>query len=325
MDGIFINDFDRSCGLAHGIEDGQDFLVQRNFGLNTKNQLCYNEHMLADHQVIFKNWLNGSLDCQLFVASPDFGDRINRRGASNFNIEDLNLCLAYVSLKKPDYILIAVPQSAITYLQIEKTVAETYEGIPTNDLIVSKLKEMGYTTQYFVIDPVSYRLPQHKITAFYFSAKKDIFDKPIILPKKSYSRKDSAVWNWLKNIPNLDDKFHHFDFSKRDICEKIQPGSNAKKTKDVSNVSGYNRLRPDRPCVDLGIDFYKTSSSLPSIHPFYDRPLTLREGAVLAGLPQTYVWDTRLKNKDVAKMIHHSVSPIIGNKIRMGLKYALGL
>ena len=276
--------------------------------------------MLLDHS-LGENNKEGIPDFDIFIASPDFGDKISRRGGGNFSLTDLYNCLGIISLKIPDYVLIAVSCSAISYLQIENRVVETYDEIPTNDLIIAKMKDMGYTAQTFIIDPVTYTLPQHKLTFFYFFAKDDIFEEPIRLPEKIYSPEKSAVCNWLKKIPKNGVTFNEFDFSKKEVCSKIKPGLNAKQTKDVSLTSGYIRLRGDKPCIDLGSDFYKVSSSSPSIHPYYDRPLTLREGAVLSGLPLEYDWGNKLKKQDVAKMIHKSVSPIIGGKIKMGLKH----
>ena len=79
-DSIIITDFDPSCGLTCGIEDGEDFFVQNNLALNTKNEYCYNQAMLFDHQLISDDWLNSNPYCHFFIASPDFGDKINRRG-----------------------------------------------------------------------------------------------------------------------------------------------------------------------------------------------------------------------------------------------------
>ena len=290
---INIIDYDHSVGLAHGLEDGKNFIIKGNIALNDINHMAYNFNTLLDHEIGNINYD----DMDMFVACPDFGDKIGRRGASNFTLDDLNICLGIISLKKPDYILISVSQSAITYLQIENRVTETYEGIPTNDLVIGKLKEMGYTSQFFIIDPVSYRLPQHKVAGFYFAAKNNLFENPIKLPKKTYDEKESSTWNWLKGLDGLTMNFHDPDWSKKDICEKIKPGSNAKKTKEVSVTSGYMRLRPDKPAPNLGIEFYKVSASTPSIHPVYDRPLTLREGARLSGLLDQYTWNPKTKKK----------------------------
>lgn len=317
---IKIIDYDHSVGLAHGLEDGKNFVIKGNIALNDINFTAYNFNTLFDHKI-------GEVDyddMDMFVACPDFGDKISRRGSSNFSLDDLNICLGIISLKIPDYILIAVPQSAITYLQIENRVTETYEGIPTNDLVIGKLKEMGYTSQFFIIDPVSYRLPQHKVTGFYFAAKNDLFKNPIKLPERVYDKEESSTWRWLKGLDGLKLNFHDPDWSKKDICEKIRPGSNAKKTKDVSVTSGYIRLNPNMPAPNLGTEFYKVSASTPSIHPVYDRPLTLREGARLSGLLNEYTWDPKTKKSDVAKQIELSVSPIIGNKIREGLLNIFG-
>lgn len=317
---IKIIDYDHSVGLTHGLEDGKDFIIKGNVALNELNYQAYTFNRLLDHKIGEVDYK----DMDMFVACPDFGDRIGRRGASNFSLNDLNICLGIISLKIPDYILIAVSQSAITYLQIENRVTETYEGIPTNDFLIGKLKDLGYTSQFFTIDPVSYRLPQHKIIGLYFAAKNELFDKPIKMPDPVYDKKESSVCRWLSGLEGLHMNFHDPDWSKKEICAEIAPGSNAKKTSSVSVTSGYIRLRPDLPAPYLGLDFYKVSSSGPSIHPVHDRPLTLREGARLSGLLNQYTWPRNAKKRDVAKQIDLSVSPILGMKIKEGLLNVFG-
>ena len=316
---IRIADYDHSIGgLAHGLEDGQNTLIVRNFAMSDENESNYRGHCLYLSESQERD------EFDMFIASPWFGDKIGRRGSGNFDLTDLHVCFDIISKHLPDYILIAVSQPAITYLQIEKTVTETYEGIPTNDLVIARLKEMGYTSQYFTIDPVSYRLPQHKITGFYFSAKKEIFDKPLKLPYTTYDKEESASWRWLQIMENKVMNFHDPDFSKKDVCALIAQGSNAKRSPGVSVTKGYQRLQADQPAPRLALDFYRVSSSGPSIHPIFDRPLTIREGALLSGIPETYGWDPKMKKPVVAKQIIQSTSPIIGNKIRMGLLKAIG-
>ena len=77
-----------------------------------------------------------------------------------------------------------------------------------------------------------------------------------------------------------------------------------------NNRPKYNKISPV-----LYSDFYLVSSAKASIHPVMNRPFTIREGARLFGLPDTYVWNSDLPKKAVANMIYNSISPIFGNVI----------
>lgn len=322
---INIIEFDPGLGSMTsigGIEDGKHFLVQKNIGLNSKNEFCYNNNHFLDHFLTTKD---NRAPMDLFIASPFFGDKINKRGASNFKTDDLNLCLAYISRYTPAQVLISVYGSAIPFILTDSVVTETYDGIPTNDIIVRKMNEIGYDVQNLLIDTSRYRLPQVKIISLYYCWKKADPVDPIKMPPYKKKDEDCTVGAWLVHVRNMNRTFGKKDWSKADICSKIKPGSNAARTREVSVTSGYARLRPNMQCDNLGVDFYKTSSSGWCIHPVENRPLTIEEGAFLSGLPENYLFGLEnVSKKDVASMIFRSVSPIIGNKIREGLLNSIG-
>lgn len=324
---IKIIDYDSGLGgLTHGLEDGNNFVVLRNLKLNENNQELYN----ATHTCIHKLTNNPATinDFDMFTASPFFGDKLSRRGMSNFDDRELNECLAYISLHLPRLILISVYGSAITPLQIDSTVTETYDGIPTNDLIIGKLKDMGYTCQNIIFDTSTYILPQAKIVSLYFAWKNGDKIKPLDIPRLSVdtvkSYENGIISEWLKKPVEGASKYCKKNFTKKDICSKIKPGDDAKHTSDISVTSGYIRLDPYRICPDLGVDLYKISSSKPCIHPTEDRPLTIAEGARLSGLSDEYVKYDNASKKEMASMIFRSVSPLISYRIRLGLLNSIG-
>lgn len=304
-----------------GIEDGQNFLVGKNIALNQKNEHVYNNNHFLDH---FLTTTNDISSIDLFIASPFFGDKIKKRGISNFDMRELNECLAYISLHLPPYVLISVYGSAITPLQIDSTVTETYDGVPTNDIIIGKINEMGYDVQNIILDTATYRLPQVKIISLYFCWKKNDSVDPISIPGFFEPDEECYVGRWLQGCRNLHPIYGEKDWSKKDICSKIKPGENAARTKDISITKGYARLKPDSQCGNLGTDFYKVSSSGWCIHPEEDRPLTIEEGAMLSGISPFNLSGLTVSKKEAASMIFRSVSPIIGNKIRMGLLDSIG-
>ena len=92
----------------------------------------------------------------------------------------------------------------------------------------------------------------------------------------------------------------------------------------MSQNSGYIRLDADKIAPSLSYDFYKVSSKGPSINPWYDRPLTIREGARLFGLTDDFIWSNNLHRKEVAMMIYESfypkISELLAQKIRKLIK-----
>lgn len=304
-----------------GIEDGKNFLVQKNIALNSKNEHIYNNNHFLDH---YLNMGEERPPMDLFIASPFFGDKIQKRGLSNFETRELYECLAYISLHSPPYVLISVYGSAITSLQIDSKVTETYDGIPTNDIIIAEMDKIGYDVQNIILDTATYRLPQVKIISLYYCWKKNDSVDPISVPGLCEPDEECYVGRWLRSCRNIHPVYGKKDWSKKDICNKIKPGENAARTKDVSITKGYARLKPDSQCGNLGLDFYKVSSSGWCIHPYEDRPLTIEEGALLSGIPTEKIIGLNVSKKEAASMIFRSVSPMIGNKIKMGLLDSIG-
>ena len=89
---ILINIVEYDSGLGAmtsiaGIEDGKNFLVQKNIALNKKNEFIYNNNHFLDHYIDYDP---GDYSIDLFIASPFFGDKIQKRGSSNFETNELN-------------------------------------------------------------------------------------------------------------------------------------------------------------------------------------------------------------------------------------------
>ena len=122
--------------------------------------------------------------------------------------------------------------------------------------------------------------------------------KPIDFLKQFDKCNSIHIWN------------HDKDYQYADICSFIKQGSNAKKTKEISQVSGYYRMRPDVPCNPLHHDFYRVSSRGPSIHPIEDRPLTILEGAYLSGIYMN-LWEQNVNKKIAGDMISRAMAPSV--------------
>ena len=61
------------------------------------------------------------------------------------------------------------------------------------------------------------------------------------------------------------------------------------------------------------------TSTGPCIHPYYDRPITIREGARLFGLSDEFTWNPKMSKKNVALMIYESFTPLVSNIIAQKL------
>ena len=203
----------------------------------------------------------------------------------------------------------------------EKKVEFLYNGLPTTDIISCNLIRLGYNTIQYVFDGAGFGLPQHVFYNVYFATK----NKPIIDLKERfgpYKVPYKVPGDYLKDV--TDDSnltWHDVNYDKKDVCQYIIQGLNARKTKEVTQNQGYKRVVWDK-IMDIKLDskFYGVSSDSYCIHPLYDRPLTIREGARLYGLHNGYDWDSSVSKKDVATMICNSFYPklagLIGQKIK---------
>ena len=273
---INIIGYDSGVGtIFHEFDKNSHFFVNKNTALTFRNEDIFTSHLSKG----FKSDDEGDT---LYIGYPHIPNKISRRGAGNFDMSDINNCLIDISLNMYDNILLILPQKAIPFLQIYSEVKKTVDDWPTNDYISVSLFNAGYNVDFFTIDESSFGIPQHKVFGFYFASKNDF--KPLSNKISNYfSKKAVTIGDKLKNITDDSILNNHFpDYSRRSICHEITPGSNAKKTSTLSQISGYIRLRENEVSKDLGVDFYKVSSRYPSIHPWYDRPLTIREGAYLS-------------------------------------------
>ena len=132
----------------------------------------------------------------------------------------------------------------------------------------------------------------------YRSEPQNVFQK--VMRKKNGEK---VTWNLPQNIKE----------STKEKISFVRQGSNNETPMPKYRSKGYNRAKWDDVCRCMDDRFYLVSSRLgDSIHPIEDRPFTIREGARLHGLPDNLSFDLKTPKKTVAKMIHSSPSPVIG-------------
>ena len=223
--------------------------------------------------------------------------------------------MALISLNKPKTVLISILKNGFFSINDSNMNSEVYytvDGYPTQDYIVSILSQCGYFVDRFIIDEANFGIPQHKEFVIYIAQQKE-FEPLIKQINKHKENKVAKPIDFLKQF----DKYtsvhiwnHDEDYQYSDVCSYIKQGSNAKKTKEISQISGYYRMKSDVPCNSLHHDFYRVSSRGPSIHPIKDRPLTILEGAYLSGIYMN-LWEQNVDKKIAGDMIARAMAPTV--------------
>lgn len=313
---INIIDFDHGCGgLTAGMERYGEFIVIYNPYLNEKNEKCYNNTHLNPFwsQLRVSDDDYKDLDVKIACFTPFLGKSLNRRGMKNLDLSELEEEMRWIEVFHPDIVLFTLPTTVLPYLYTPPTKMcdgryKTADNWPYFDKILESLYLNHYKNfVQLTLNYQDFNIPHDKNVSFYIGWSSDKEFK-LFTPQIKNKLK---VIDILKKVP-ISDFWHNPITKYEDICSKIKQGSNAKKTHDLPINSGYVRLFADKVSPNLHDSFYKVSSQHPSIHPIKDRPLTIREGALINGLDNTFVWDESLTNQEVASMIDNSIPPRIG-------------
>lgn len=307
---INIIDFDHGCGgLTAGMERYGEFLVIDNVYLNKQNELCYNNTHInpfwTEAHVSEEDY--DDLNIKVACFSPNTGTN-SKKG---IDLSELKTQMRWINTFHPEIVIFSIQPKVIPYLHsTEKKDLEPYtaDGWPFFDKLLEFFHGNGYSSvQQFTINYLDYNIPINKKKSFYIAWNNN---QPFQLnyPKFETRKKVMDVLSKL----DINDSWHSPTYKYSINCSKIRPGSRASSVRNVNITSGYIRLVADRVAPNLYETFYLPSSKGPSIHPIEDRPLTIREGALINGLDIPFTWDNNLSNRIVAKMIVDSVSPVIG-------------
>lgn len=292
-------------------------------------------------------------DVDLALFNPEFGENIARKGSSNFFFYDFQNCLDYLANNLPKFAIFKTEVDVIPLLNTAEDYVRDGFGQLSKDKLIYKLFELGYKPHLVVLDEADYGVPLHRSFAFYVATPKNFtltMPKPLFTAtgkgeyKKYRTVKDAIsdlghMGDWVEyELPpqNAFQKFvrntevqkvtwHHPPNIKSTAKEKIaciQQGSNNETSVAKSRSKGYNRAKWDSICRCMDEKFYLSSSKLgDSIHPLQNRPFTIREGCRMHGLPDKLSFDLKTSRKTLAKMIHNSVSPLIGQIFSIALGY----
>ena len=291
-------------------------------------------------------------DVDLAILKPNIGDKIARRGSSNFKIQDILDCLTFLEREKPKFSIILMSSEAIQHLNIAKSYVRDGFNELSKDIIVQKLQKMGYKVYLVALDEASYGVATHKFLALYIATPPDFdlkFPAPMfneygrgkynrfrtisdaisdLGPLNEWSPYEQTAQNVYQRSLRRSSEDHttwHFlprklNASQIATISSIPQGSKAKKVKTVKPNAGYIRPKWDRICPRLDEKFYLTSSTAVSIHPIQNRPFTMREGMRIMGIPDNISFELSLSYRDAAHMVVQSVSPIIGQAAAMGVQ-----
>lgn len=311
MGKLKILDYDVGCGgFSKGFFDTKKFEVVNNLLINENNRFTY-ENLYPNIDFSQKD-----RDADLFCFTPDVGHSFSRRGAKNFDFSPIQNMCKYIVKNNLQNVFINLPNDAYPLYQDRHYFAYDSNGNPSRDYIICFFKKNGYNARHYVFDGAEFGTPQHRFLNLYWISADIDEDISISGQYGIYKKPYKNVGFWLEDI--TDDSqlsWHNPDYKKKEECSLVKPGQNAKTTDSLDKNKGYYRLNKDKFSKPLDKIFYLVTSTGPCIHPYYDRPITIREGARLFGLSDEFTWDSKISKKKVALMIYESFTPLVSNII----------
>lgn len=285
-----------------------------------------------------------SIDLAIFT--PQFGDKVGRKGAANFFFYDFQDCLDFLSEYKPKFAIFQTEPEAIKYINTAPEYIRDGFGQPSKDKIIYSLSQMGYKSHLLVIDEADYGIPLHRKFAFYVATPENF---ELRVPKGLFTATGKGQYNkyrtvsdaigdlqkmgeWVeygseaqnsyqKRLRNEQSGRVTWNFTgklRSSVRDKIIQERDIRRDNKIQS-KGYNILQNDKIADVLDEHFYLASSKKYSIHPKFDRPLTIREGCRIFGLPDKLSFDLKTPKKSIARMLYKSVSPFIGEILGLSL------
>lgn len=233
---------------------------------------------------------------------------------------------------------------------------QTPDGNLVKDLIVEKFREIGYVTEYKILNAADYGVPQARRRVIFIASRigKIGFPEPTHLQDPSSDLLSSKLNQWvsvgdaLGNIPDTDSTKYltpKTDFQKlmsngsRKISNHTRPNHNSDVLRRMSHVpaggnwkdippeyynvggehsNNYRRLHPDKPSVTI-----KHAMKSMIIHPKYTRGITIREAARLQSFYDSFFICGTVSEGH--QQLANAVPPLLGfaiaGQIKKGLKH----
>ena len=314
---------------------------------------------------IHKQWFSNSFQpisayepenhIDLAIFKPEFGEKVGRKGKSNFYFYDFQACLSFLEEILPDFAIFQTEADVIPLVNNATDYVRDGFGQLSKDRIIYLLQKMGYEAYLVVLDEADYGIPLHRSFAFYIATPKGFNLK---MPKPLFTATGQGSYapyrtigqaigdlrpmgDWVEYACRPQNSYqkrlreqgvdrvtwHHPPKIKNSTIDKIshiKQGSNNETIHPKGRSSGYNRAKWDEVCRSMDNQFYLVSSKLgDSIHPIENRPFSIREGCRIHGLPDRLSFDLKTPRKVLGKMIHSSVAPAIGEILALALRSEL--
>ena len=342
--GGFSKGFEKAgFNILMGVDNWETAL--KTFERNHKNSIPFLFDISKKNNPLFEEY-KGKVD--IIIAGPpcqgfSMSGKRNTGDSRNSLFEEV---IRVSSIIKPKIIVI---ENVVGLLSMKNL-----EGELIQNLIIKKFYEIGYLTEYRILNAADYGVPQRRRRVIFIASRigQTGFPSPIY-SKKSYidiEGKEIKSWitvrNALGNIPDVGaDKYlqaetefqkmmssgfnkiynHEPTKHNKDVVARmsfVPPGGNWKNIPDkYYNVGGehsnnYRRLDPDKPSITI-----KHAAKSMIIHPVHNRTVTVREVARLQSFFDSFILcGTKFEQH---QQLANAVPPLLGFEIAKHLYPAI--
>lgn len=308
---IYANDFDSDAQRVY----------EKNFGdIDKRSILDVDEKEIPDCDI-----LTAGFPCQ------PFSNAGNRKGVNDSRGNLYKECLRIINEKKPKVVVFENVRGLLS--------TKDENGNPLIDTIVSNLDELGYSTNYKLVNASSYGVPQNRIRVIVVAFRKDLgvmFKFPEEEPKDGLNIGDCI--DIPEDVPNQVD--WPFSPQATNLVIHIPEGGSWKSIpyeylpdrfkKIRDNMKRYHAPNMYRRFARTEIAGTITASAQPEncgiIHPVENRRLNVREIARIQTFPDDFVFFTEDKKsvKGMYKVIGNAVPPKLAETIGRAIMLQIG-
>lgn len=214
-------------------------------------------------------------------------------------------------------------------------------GSLLNLVIIPMFDQIGYEVKYGLIDTADFGIAQNRLRVFFLGSRDHEFSKlgltnftDIILPTHSKNGDGQIPWitlgEVLKKIKDKKPEFQKYSNKRAEVLEKVPEGENWRYLRDKyglkylkeimggayessgGKVGFWRRLSSDKPSPTLTTSPIQKSTSL--CHPFFTRPLSVKEYAAIQDFPDYWEFAGSISQKYKQ----------IGNAVPVGMGKAIG-
>lgn len=270
-------------------------------------------------------------DCDILTAGfpcQPFSNAGNRKGVNDSRGNLYKECLRIIKGKLPKVVVFENVRGLLS--------TKDENGNPLIDTIVSNLDNLGYTTNYKLVNASSYGVPQNRVRVIVVAFRKDLgltFSFPEEQPKEGLNI--GACLEIPEDVPNQVD--WPFSPQAMNLIQHIPEGGSWKSIPYEYLPERFRKIRADmkryhapnmyRRFARTEIAGTITASAQPEncgiIHPLENRRLNVREIARIQTFPDEFIFFTDDKKSvtGMYKVIGNAVPPklaeIIGRSIML--------